>query len=220
MVYEDDELLPLSGIQHYSFCPRQWALIHVARDWAENVLTVQGAIVHKRAHDASLRERRGDTIELRCVNVCSRRLGLAGQCDVVEMAKAQDGIVLAGEEGLWSVFPIEYKRGRRKSIDADRLQLCAQTMALEEMLCCDIGEACLYYHETRSRERAILDSALREETQRCAREMHRLFSQKHIPKARPRPSCRSCSIKDACLPATAKRESVDDYYQRRIGEVL
>ncbi|NBJ65774.1 CRISPR-associated protein Cas4 [Adlercreutzia caecimuris] len=220
MTYDDDELLPLSGIQHYSFCPRQWALIHMAQEWAENALTVQGGIVHKRAHDASLRERRGDTIELRSVNVCSRRLGLVGQCDVVEFTQTESGVTLAGEEGLWSVFPIEYKRGHRKSIDADRLQLCAQAMALEEMLCCEIGEACLYYHETRSRERVILDSALREETRRCAREMHRLFSRKHIPRARSRPSCRSCSIKDVCLPATAKRESVSGYYQRRIGEVL
>lgn len=218
MPYEDDEMLPLSGIQHYSFCPRQWALIHVAQEWSENILTVQGDIVHKRAHDVSLRERRGDTIELRAVNVCSRRLGLSGQCDVVEMVQSENGVALAGEDGLWEVFPVEYKRGRRKTIDADRLQLCAQAMALEEMLCCDIDEAYLFYHETRSRERVSLDDGLREETLRCAQEMHRLFSRKHVPKAKPRAACRSCSIKDVCLPSLAKRETVGDYYRRRIGE--
>lgn len=218
--YDDDELLPLSGLQHYSFCPRQWALIHVAREWSENILTIQGGIVHKRAHDASLRERRGNTIELRSVNVCSRRLGLVGQCDVVEFLQAESGVALAGEEGYWEVFPIEYKRGRNKAIDADRLQLCAQAMALEEMLCCDIGEAYLYYHETRSRERVVLDDALRGEALRCAQEMHCLFSRRHVPKVKPRSSCRSCSIKDVCLPSAAKRETVDSYYRRRIGEDL
>ena len=105
-MYSEYQMLPLSGIQHYSFCPRQWALIHIEQQWAENVLTVQGSFMHERAHDRGIREKRGDTIAIRGLDVHSYSLGLKGQCDVVEFVAAEQGFPLAGEDGSWSVRPI------------------------------------------------------------------------------------------------------------------
>ncbi len=219
-MYSEDQMLPLSGIQHYSFCPRQWALIHIEQQWAENVLTVQGSFMHERAHDRGIREKRGDTIAIRGLDVHSYSLGLKGQCDVVEFVAAEQGFPLAGEDGSWSVRPIEYKRGKSKRIAADRLQLCAQAICLEEMLCCTVETAYLYYHETRSREEVGLTQGLRDEAKRCAHEMHRLFSRRHTPAAKERSACRSCSMRDICLPKMEQRESVEAYFKRRVGEVI
>ncbi len=152
-VYDEDEFLALSGIQHFAFCRRQWALIHLEQAWADNVLTAEGDLMHRRAHDEELRERRGDILVVRGLAVHSRALGLAGKCDVVEFHKDESGHPLAGEDGLWRPVPVEYKRGRSKASDADRLQLAAQALCLEEMLGCDVLEGFLFYGETRSRER-------------------------------------------------------------------
>lgn len=218
-MYSEEEMLALSGIQHYSFCPRQWALIHVEQQWADNVLTVEGDLAHKRAHDQGIREKRGDLITIRGLNVHSYSLGLRGQCDVVEFVADDEGISLAGESDRWRVVPVEYKRGKSKRIDADRLQLCAQAICLEEMLCCDVREAFLYYRSTRSRERVDLTSGLRAEAMRVAAEMHRLFASRHTPPPKKAKACSSCSLKDACLPGLESRETVREYFSRRLGEV-
>ena len=110
-MYDEDEFLALSGIQHFAFCRRQWALIHIEQAWADNVLTAQGELMHKRAHDEELRERRGDTLVVRGLSVHSRALGLSGKCDVVEFRKNSHGHTLTGEDGLWRAVPVEYKRG-------------------------------------------------------------------------------------------------------------
>lgn len=219
-MYAEDELLALSGIQHYSFCPRQWALIHVEQQWAENLLTAQGDLVHKRAHDQTIREKRGGTIAVRGLNIHSYTLGLNGQCDVVEFKSDSSGVPLNGKQGLWLPAPVEYKRGKKKEIQADRLQLCAQAICLEEMLCCRINEAYLYYDQTRSRERVSLSQELRDETKKMADEMHRLYRQEHTPKMRQKAACRSCSIKDLCVPEISKRETVKEYTSRRMSEIL
>lgn len=218
-MYSEEDMLALSGIQHYSFCPRQWALIHVERQWADNVLTMEGDLVHKRAHDQGIREKRGDLITIRGLDVHSYSLGLRGQCDVVEFVADDEGVPLAGEQGLWRVVPVEYKRGKSKRIDADRLQLCAQAFCLEEMLCCDVREAFLYYGSTHSRERVDLTPELRSEVVRLADEMHRLFASRHTPYPKKSKACASCSLKDACLPGLKGRETVREYFDRRLGEV-
>ena len=144
MTYREEDFLQLSGIQHFAFCRRQWALIHLEQQWQENLRTVEGGLLHSRAHDASLRERRGDTLILRGLAVFSPSLGLSGQCDVVEFHAVPDGVPIQGEDGLWQPYPVEYKRGKPKEHQADELQLCAQAMCLEEMLCCSIPEGSLY----------------------------------------------------------------------------
>jgi CRISPR-associated exonuclease Cas4 len=122
---DESDYLLISGIQHFTFCRRQWALIHIESAWKENYFTASGALVHTRAHNASLSEKRGDLIVARAMPVVSHTLGIRGVCDVIEFRRDSGGVALFGREGLWIPFPVEYKRGRPKTHDADRLQLCA-----------------------------------------------------------------------------------------------
>lgn len=165
----------MSGIQHFAFCPRQWALIHVESQWAENLRTTEGAILHERAHDHTVREARGNVVTVRGVNVRSATLGVSGQCDVVEYRRDAKGVPVAGLEGLWLPYPVEYKRGEPKANNADRLQLCGQAMCLEEMLCCGIPQGALFYGETRRREVVDFTEALRKELRDALAEMRRLY---------------------------------------------
>lgn len=172
MSYSEDDYLQLSGLQHFAFCRRQWALIHVEQQWRENLRTVEGNILHERAHDETIRERGRDKITMRGLRVSSSRLGISGTCDAVEFTRNKSGVRLNGEEGLWQPYPVEYKRGRSKISDADRLQLCAQAMCLEEMLDCQIRDGALYYGETRRRERVALEDALRAQVVQMISEIH------------------------------------------------
>ena len=133
-MYTEEDYLQLSGLQHFAFCRRQWALIHVENQWADNLRTVEGNLMHEKAHDSSLRESRGELYILRGISVHSSELGISGQCDVLEYHRGNTGIPLSGKEGLWQPYPVEYKKGSPKKNDADRLQLCAQAMALKK--CC------------------------------------------------------------------------------------
>ena len=136
MGFKEEDYIQLSGLQHFVFCRRQWALIHIEQQWAENYWTVDGDILHEKAHDPEKRERRGDLLITRGMPIHSPTLGVSGQCDVVEFRRDDYGAALRGEEGLWVPFPVEYKRGKPKEHQADELQLCAQAMCLEEMLSC------------------------------------------------------------------------------------
>ena len=218
MNFREEEFLPLSGLQHFAFCRRQWALIHLEQQWQENLRTIEGQLFHERAHDASLRERRGDTLVLRSLAVASPTLGLSGQCDVVEFRAAPEGVPLAGEEGRWLPFPVEYKRGRPKPHQADELQLCAQAMCLEEMLCCSIPEGALFYGEPRRRTVVFFTPELRETVRRDSDEMHQLYHRGHTPKAKPSKSCNACSLKELCLPQLVRWESVQTYLRRAMEE--
>lgn len=220
MVFKEEEYLQLSGLQHFSFCRRQWALIHIEQQWAENVRTVDGRILHEKAHDGSLREKRGDLIVTRDMSVHSPTLGISGNCDVVEFRRGTEGIPIHGQEGLWQPYPVEYKRGVPKVSDADRLQLCAQAMCLEEMLCCDIPEGTLFYGETHRREIVALDGRLRDQVRELLREMHDLYRRHHTPKVKTTKGCNACSLKDLCLPKVAKKRSVTDYLRKSMEDVL
>ena len=143
--YQEDDYLQLSGLQHFCFCRRQWALIHIENQWAENYRTVDGELMHENAHNADFQESRGDLLIVRGLAIHSARLGVSGQCDVVEFRRSPDGVSLRKREGLWQPYPIEYKRGKPKEGLEDKLQLCGQAMCLEEMLCCAIPEGALYY---------------------------------------------------------------------------
>ena len=216
-MYSEDEFLALSGIQHFAFCRRQWALIHIEQLWEENVHTVLGDIAHNRAHNEAAREHRDGMIVVRGLNVRSSHLGLSGICDVVEFHERPGGVPLAGEEGLWKPVPVEYKKGKSKVADVDRIQLCAQAICLEEMLCLDIPEAFLYYGTTHSRERVQLVRELREATEKAAKEMHRLYRGCRTPPPHPSSACPSCSLRNLCVPEMVGRETVSAYYTRRLG---
>ena len=144
MEYPEEQWLMLSGLQHFAFCRRQWALIHLEQAWQENLQTAEGMLMHRRAHDTGQAEMRGGRLTLRGLSVHSARLGVSGACDVVEFTSSPAGVPLAGRPGLWQAYPVEYKRGSAKLTDADRLQLCCQAMCLEEMLCCQVPAGALF----------------------------------------------------------------------------
>lgn len=214
MIDFSEDLLPLSGLQHFAFCRRQWALIHLEQQWQENLRTVEGGLLHRRAHDEAARERRSDTLILRGLQVVSHQLGLSGQCDVVEFHATPKGVPLQGEEGLWQPYPVEYKRGKPKSHQADELQLCAQAMCLEEMLCCAVPEGAIFYGETRRRTAISFTPALRQQVCAMVEEMHQLRRRGHTPKVRPSKGCSACSLKELCLPALMKGKDVDVYLRQ------
>lgn len=200
MKYEEDDYLLLSGVQHYAFCPRQWALIHIEEQWNENYLTAGGRIMHNKAHNGESTEKRGDLIIFRGLKVCSSELGISGECDIVEFRKSDAGISLNEYDDLWMPYPVEYKRGKNKLDDCDRLQLCAQAVCLEEMLCIKIDSGALFYGEPRRREVVYFSSELRTKLADILIEMHRLYNRKYTPKAVKGKYCQSCSIKTLCLP--------------------
>lgn len=209
----DGDLL-ISGLQHFSFCRRQWALIHIEMQWADNYLTVDGSLRHDRADDPEFTEKRGGLIVSRAIPVRSERYGIVGKCDVVEFRADPGGVPLAGRDGLWLPTPVEYKRGRPKEIDADRLQLCAEAICLEEMLCCPpIPTAYLYYMETKHREPVALSPELRNEVERMLTEMRALYDRGYTPKVKQTAKCRACSLADICLPRLQKCRSASAYTQ-------
>lgn len=223
MSYAEEDYLMISGIQHFVFCRRQWALIHIDQQWAENVLTAEGEWIHKNAHDENFKEKRAGLLTVRGLRVSSARLGVSGQCDVVEFTRQEeggDGAVLRGHRGLWQVCPIEYKHGKDKEDTSDVLQLCCQAMCLEEMLACRISHGDIFYHAIRRRRRIELTEGLREQTKAMLLEMHQYFSRGYVPQAKSSRKCQSCSLKEICLPKLARPEAVQDYYKRMLQEAL
>ena len=198
--YTTDELLPLSGIQHFLFCRRQWALIHVEQQWKENVLTVEGRQLHKRVDDPFFTETRNGQITARAVPVASYHLGLSGVCDMVEFTESPEGVKLPGRSGLYLPAPVEYKRGHEKRDPCDEAQLCAQAICLEEMLSVSIPAGWLYYGETRHRLAVELTAELRGLVRSMAEEMHAYFQRGYTPRVKTSKACRSCSLADICLP--------------------
>jgi len=203
--YTPDELLPLSGIQHFLFCRRQWALIHVERQWQENVLTADGRIMHKRVDDPFFTETRNGVITARSVPIASYRLGLVGVCDVVEFTRSPEGVKLRGREGPYLPAPVEYKRGKEKHDHSDEAQLCAQAICLEEMLAVTIPRGFLYYGETRHRIAVELTAELRSLVRDMADEMHAYFQRGYTPRVKPFKGCRSCSLAGICLPVLQEK---------------
>jgi CRISPR-associated exonuclease Cas4 len=206
--FSEDDLLPLSALQHLLFCERQCALIHVEGLWAENALTVQGGHLHKKV-DAGPNETRGDIRITRGVPLRSLRLGLIGKADAVEFHRG-------GEEG-WRPFPVEYKRGRPKRDRSDEVQLCAQALCLEEMLDVPVPVGALFYGTTRRRLDVIFDAALRAETEAAARHLHELVRSGVTPQATREPKCESCSLLHLCMPdALGPSRSAIRYLERSL----
>ena len=209
----------LSGIQHFSFCRRQWALIHIEQQWQENVRTVEGNLLHKKVHDGFSGEKRGAVIVSRGMNIFSATLGISGECDVVEFHRKDDnGITLFGHEGKYVVYPVEYKRGVPKENDADILQMVAQAMCLEEMLLTDISKGYLFYGERKRRTEVLITEELRARVRGCYEEMHQYYERNYTPKVKPSKSCNACSLKDLCLPKISSSRSVRTYISGKISE--
>ena len=210
-IYADDqELIPISALTQYAYCPRRCALIHIEQMWEENKFTAEGRIMHEHVHDEG-DESRGDVRIERGVSMRSLQLGLIGKADVIEYHRQSDG--------SWQAFPVEYKRGKPKPDDSDKVQLCAQAMCLEEMLHVQIPAGALFYGKTRRRLDVVFDESLRMETQDVAQKTHELIELGQTPKPIYAKRCESCSLLAQCMPQTIqKKRSVESYLKRMLGE--
>lgn len=215
-MYAEEDYLMLSGIQHFAFCRRQWAMIHIEQQWAENYRTTAGELMHRKAHDEGSFEKRGDLLIVRGLRIVSRELGLSGQCDVVEFHENEKGIAVFGYDGKWDLVPIEYKHGAPKENNADELQLCAQAVCLEEMFQTGIAKGFLYYGENRRRSLVEFTDDLRFEVKKMTEEMHVLFQRGHTPNVKPTKQCRACSLENLCVPRLQKSIRVREYIEQGI----
>lgn len=208
-MYSEDALLPLSGLQHLAFCERQWALIHIEQQWTENRLTAEGRLLHSNADEGQPEVRRGVRI-VRALALHSLQIGISGIADVVEFP-------LNGS----APTPVEYKRGRPKIDDWDKIQLCAQALCLEEMRTTTINSGAIFYWETRRRLDVLLDTSLREKTKCLAARMHHLYHQRSSPAPEFKTRCRRCSLLDLCKPqALSTRGSAKTFLRRALQNNL
>ena len=206
-----EDAVPISALQHYLYCPRQCALIHVERQWDENASTADGRVMHEKVHSV-LSESRGNRKTVNGLFLCSKELGLFGQADTVEFFK---------QNGIWQPYPVEHKLGRPKHYDADRIQLCAQAICLEEMLEMPVPEGSLFYGKIRRREIVIFDAELRNKTQMTALAVHHLLHEGKTPPV-PQPErtsviCPECSLIEGCMPYL-RRTSVSSYLKAIVEE--
>ncbi len=205
--------LQLSGLQHYLYCPKQWALIHIEQQWVENVHTILGNIMHERTHNEALTEKRGKLLITRGMQIASSTLKISGNCDVLEFHQNQNGITLHGWEGNWIPFPVEYKKGEPKEGNHDIAQLCAQGMCLEEMLCCKIEKGAIFYGKQKRRTSVEFTETLREEVTISFQKMHEIFARGHTPNVKRAKRCSACSLKEVCVPKKANIPSLSAYYE-------
>lgn len=215
-MYAEEDYLMLSGIQHFAFCRRQWAMIHIEQQWADNFRTTAGELMHKKAHDEGSVEKRGDLLIVRGLRISSHELGMSGQCDVVEFHRNENGVALFGYNGKWNPVPVEYKHGVPKENKADELQLCAQAMCLEEMFQTKIPDGYLFYGENRKRTYVELSDDLRQEVKRMSTEMHDLFRKGYTPNVKPDKRCKACSLENLCVPKLQKTMPVRKYIEQNI----
>ena len=217
--YYEEDLLMLSGIQHFAFCQRQWALIHIEQQWSENSLTIEGQHLHSRVDDPHIKESHGTICSWRAVNLISLTLGFTGRADVIEFHQSSIGIRLPSKSGFWVPFPVEYKRGKPKADQCDKVQLCAQAMCLEEMFGFELVTGALFYGEIRQRENVSFSPDLRNQVRLFSKEMHRLFESGITPLPDYKPHCKACSLYNICLPKSARQyKDVNAYLKVNLSE--
>jgi CRISPR-associated exonuclease Cas4 len=238
-MYAEDELLPISALQHYVFCPRQCALIHIEQLWSENVFTAEGRGLHEKVHEAEAESRPGVRI-VRGLRLRSLELGLVGQADVVEFHRLSGvdeqkqiaavvpeglprnclaGAAVPGLEGRYTVFPVEYKRGKPKADACDEVQLCAQALCLEEMLATSIPRGALFYGRPRRRKEVEFTESLRQQTRETAGKLHELLRSGRTPTAAYEKKCESCSLLERCLPRiTGVKKNIRHYLAQAGGD--
>lgn len=207
---EPDDFVPLSALQHYLYCPRQCALIHIERLWAENRQTAEGRLLHERANTPEIEHRHGIRT-ITAMPLSSATLGISGIADVVEFRKT-------GE--FESPFPVEYKRGRPKAHRADEVQLCSQALCLEAMLDVRVPEGALFYGQSRRRKSVVFDDELRELTRQTIRATRQMIRSGRTPTAEYLPKrCDACSLIDLCQPKLlSKGRNVDAWLRTQFAE--
>lgn len=225
-MYAEDDLIMISALQHFAFCERQCALIHLEQVWEENRLTAEGKVLHERVDQATT-ESRGDVRIATSVRIRSLRIGITGVIDLLEFHRLESpvdengttvGATLPRAAGFWRPFPVEYKRGKPKENRADEIQLCAQALALEEMLGVAIQAGALFYGQTRRRLDVCFDGELRSLTEQMAAGVHALLDGGRTPPAVYSPKCKSCSLLETCRPRLPERRSAKKWIERALAE--
>lgn len=222
-MYTEEDLLPLSGLQHLAFCERRWALIHLEQQWEENLFTAEGKLLHEKAHSAEI-ESRPEVLVRRTIPLRSLRLGLSGQADIVEFLPceaAEQGIPMPRRKGLWKPYPVEYKRTRdQHGSMAYHIQLCAQALCLEETLQVPVPAGAVFDGKAKRRDPVIFDEPLRQEVERLAARMHQILQSRRTPQAVYAKKCESCSMKPVCLPTVVESSSASRYLSRAMDANL
>ena len=219
MPYPDDDCIAISGLQHLAFCKRQWGLIHLNQEWAENYLTAQGKIMHERV-DSGYQEFRRGVKQFSGLHVRNMELGLYGRMDVLEVEQTEGPYVeipWIKLSGNWRLRPVEFKHGKPKDHNADLIQLCAQALCLEEMTGLPVNEGSIFYCELRRRTEFEFDEDIRAETIGLAKEAHQLIASGKVPEAEENHNCKSCSLMDFCQPNIGNQKKLKDYYQELFG---
>lgn len=206
MAYQEEDYLMLSGLQHFYFCKRQWALIHIEQQWADNAATMEGNYLHEKADDPFLIETRNHMFLSRAVPLSSKELGLSGIADVIEFHQSEYGIPVPNRKGLWTPLVVEYKRGKPKKDMRDIVQLTAQVLCLEEQYQILIEQADMFYHMTNKRQKIKITEALKEEVKQLAEEMHKYYRNGKTPPAIENKHCKNCSLYDLCQPSLMKQK--------------
>lgn len=217
MEAEDDDLM-ISGIQHFLFCKRQWALIHIEKQWQENILTSDGRFLHERADDPKLREKRGNSLLVHALHVRSNDLSIYGICDAVEFTKSETGAHLHGRKGLFQPEVVEFKHGREKHNLSDTYQLLAESMCLEEMLGVTIERGSLYYFATNKRVQIEFTNEMRADLKNVISEMRTYWQRRYTPKVKTGKWCERCSLAEVCLPVLMRKKSAKAYVESRLSE--
>jgi CRISPR-associated exonuclease Cas4 len=203
-MFTEDDFIQLSALQHYVFCPRQCALIHVEDVWHGNVFTVRGDILHEKV-DTDTYETRGTLKTVRGLRIHSTRLGIVGRADVVEFRKSTNA------DGSPDVMPVEFKAGQPKDDLSDKVQLCAQALCLEEMMNTQVKRGAFFYGKIRRRVQVEIDDGLRKQTEEIIAAVHEIVSQKKVPAARYEKKCRNCSLADICMPKAMNEKKLKEY---------
>lgn len=214
----EDIVFQISALEKFLFCRRLFGLTIIERQWADNVHTVTGSQLHERVHDFDSSESRGNRVILRGMKVFSPDLGVSGECDAVELVRDPNGVPVRGRSGTWSMFPVEYKKGKfQDNALHNRAQLCCQAMCLEFMFCCHIDYGYLYYISSKKRDRVDFDAELRDLVKSSLLEMRQLYDRRHTPMVKKHPACSGCSLHDICIPTLSSKKSVSAY-MRGCGE--
>ena len=217
MQQSEEDYLTISSIQSFTFCKRQWALIHIEQQWEENALTAQGRQVHTRVDQPFMREKRDNRLIVRAMPVKSSELGITGICDVVEFIKDENGVEIHGMEGKFCAYPVEYKHGKPKTGNEDIFQLVAQAICLEEMLLCKIETGAIFYNETKRRIEVSFTDELKAQVKATVKNMQDYYKRRHTPKVKTGRHCNNCSLKNVCLPNLMNKQSVKKYIEGAIA---
>jgi len=212
-VFKEEEFIQLSSLQHFIFCQRQCALIHIEQMWVENIFTAEGRVMHTNVHKGNIKNIKNSRIETG-VMLHSFGVGLVGKADVVEFYKRVG-------ESYWIPFPVEYKRGKPKQNNCDKVQLCAQALCLEEMLKIKVERGALFYGRTRRRLDVVFDNVLRNETKEIIRQVRIFIEKGKTPAPVYTSKCKTCSFYEECLPKLISRKvSVKRFLKEEIEGII